>query len=166
MPGIVPPAGQHPGSVGRRGDADARAHVAEIPGILEQHHRRQPRVGEHDGGIDRCPLGERDNPRGRRQRRELGEHLRLDLTHHRGDPLGDVGREQVAEAGQLRGVRCECLKHHGAEAQGVLQRMKSFQHGERRVAPCASEAWDRRAVLHAPMIARDRARPGVKRVYR
>ena len=80
MPGIVAAGAEHAGDVGGGGDAHAGAHVAEIAGVLEQHDRRGPPVGQHRGGIDRRALGQRHHPRRRRQRSEPVEDRRVDLA--------------------------------------------------------------------------------------
>jgi hypothetical protein len=43
---------------------------------------------------------------------------------------------------KLSGVRCDGLEHGRPEANGVLERVKSFEHRQRRVASRAPEARD------------------------
>jgi len=71
---------EHAGDVRRGGHAHARAHVAEVTRVLQQHHRLAPLAGEHDRRIDRRTLGERDHTGGGRERSELLEHIRFDLA--------------------------------------------------------------------------------------
>ena len=103
MPGVVAAGAEHAGGVGGGGDAHAGAEVAEIARVLEQHHRRRARVGEHRGGVDGSALGERDHPGRGCERRELVEDRRVDLARQRGQALGEVGCELARQALELGG---------------------------------------------------------------
>ena len=56
-------AREHAGDVRGRRDANARAHVAEIARILEQHDRRRPPIGEHGVRVHHRALGKADHAR-------------------------------------------------------------------------------------------------------
>jgi pyrroloquinoline-quinone synthase len=154
MPGVVAAGGEDRGHVGGGCDADARTHVAEVAGILEQDHRGGPLLGEHRGRVDRGALCQCHHPGRRRQRRELLEDRRLDLTGERAQAVAQVGREQGGQTVELGGVAGDDLEDRGAEAKGMLECMEAFEHGERGIASCAPKARDERSVLHGPMIAR------------
>jgi len=93
MPGVVAAGAQYPGDVGGGGYAHACAHIAEIAGVLEQHHRCGPRVGEHGGAIDGGALSQRDHACGRREWREAVEHSGVDLPREREQASAELGRK-------------------------------------------------------------------------
>ena len=107
------------------------------------------RVGEHRGGIDRAALGQRDHAGGWRQRRELGKDGGLDRTREREQARAQIGGEERREALELDRVRGDHLEQRSVEAEGVLERVEPFEHGERGVAPRTAKARDQRAVGHA-----------------
>ena len=59
---------------------------------------------------------------------------------------GYVGRELGGELLQPHAICARGLQHGGAEAQGVLERVQSLEHGQRRVAARATVAWDERSM--------------------
>ena len=97
MPGVVAAGGEHRGGVRGRADAHAGAHVAEVARVLQQHHGRGTRIGEHSGRVDRGALGEGDHAGRRGQRGQLGEYVGGDLARERDHLRGHVGRELGGE---------------------------------------------------------------------
>ena len=152
MPRVVPAGAQHGRGVGRGGYAYAGAHVAEIARILQQDHGRGARVAEHGRHIDDGPLGQRDHAGGGRQRRELSKHIRGDLMCEREHLRAHIGRQLRGELLQLCTVGAGDLQHVGAETQGVLERVQSLEHRQRRVAPRAAISRDERSVARHPAI--------------
>ena len=71
VPGVVVAGGEHRGGVRRRGDADAGAHVAHRPRVLEEDDRRRTRSGEDRADVDPGAAGDRDDAGSRRLRHQL-----------------------------------------------------------------------------------------------
>jgi hypothetical protein len=152
-PWVVASRRQNTGRIRCRRHAHARAQVAEIARILEQHEGLAARSGEHCHRVDRRALCQRDHAGARRQRGELREHLRADLLRHLAQASCDIRREQIGQPLELGAVAAEHLQHVRAEAQRVLERMKAFEHRQARIAPRAPEARNERSLLHSAIIA-------------
>ena len=109
VPRVVAAGGEHGGGVGGGGDAHAGAHVAEVAGILEQHHRRwragrRARRGASTAGRSASAI----TPVARRQRRELRRTPPASTSRASvRDALGEVGRERRRQALELGAVARE-----------------------------------------------------------
>ena len=79
--------------------------------------------------------------------------LRRDLAGQREQPFGEIGRQRGRETIELRGVAANDLRHVGAKAQSVLERMKALEHRQRSIAPSAPEARDERSLGHRAIMA-------------
>ena len=153
VPRVVAAGGEHAGDVGGGGDAHAGAHVAEVARVLEQDHGRRARgrrAPRRDRRVRRS--ARRDHARSAGQRRELGEDGGLDLARERAQARAQIGRERAASRSSSAASAETTSSSAGAEAQGVLERVKAFEHGERGIAPRAAKARDERSVLHGAMI--------------
>jgi glyoxalase family protein len=145
----VAPGREHPRHVGGRGNPHASPHVAQVAWILEQHDRPGPIAPKHGRRIDRRPLGKRDHPGRRRQRRKLLEHLPGHPPRELVHPPGLVGRKLRGEPIERADVTAHDLDHARSKPQSVLQRVEAFEHGQRRVAAGPPEAGYQRPFLHA-----------------
>ena len=148
VPRVVTAGRQHAADVGRCGDAHAGPHVAEVARVLEQHHGRRARIGEHGGEVHGGALGQAHHAGARRERRELVEDRGLDAADEGVQALAQIGGEPRGEAVELGRIRRDGLEHVRAEAQRVLEGMEAFEHRQRGVAPRAAEARDERSILH------------------
>jgi len=139
MPRVVAARREHPRDVRCSAHTDAGTHVSEVPRILQQHYRRRAAVPEHGHRVDLGPQRERDHPRGGGERRQPLEHGGVDGSCERTDARPQVRSKPCRQALELLGVVGVDLEHRRAEAQGVLQGVKTLEHGEPRVAPRAAE---------------------------
>ena len=144
VPRVLVARGQHAGRVRSRADADARADVAKVARVLEQHDWGGSLVGEQRGNVHRRALGEGDDVRRCRQRGELRKHLPGDLADQLEHARRKLGCELARQALELARVAAGDLDQLRAEAHGVLERVKAFEHRERAVAACAAVAGDER----------------------
>jgi glyoxalase family protein len=153
MPGIVASGREHRRGVGGCGDAHTRSHVAEVARVLEQHDRQLARVGEGDGGLAGGALGEGDHAGRWRERRKRCEHGAVDLPRELVQARAEIRRElrcESVERGEVGGVDFD---DRSVETQRVLDRVETFEHGERGIAARASVARDERSVLHSAIMA-------------
>ena len=130
-------------------DPDGRAHVPQVPGRVQEHHRPGAGRGQQPGQVDRRATSDGRNTRGRRRRTQRGERVGVDSPRLPYELVPHVGGQALGQLRGRGGVHRHDLHQLRAEPQRVLDRVEALEHNQRRVAARCPEA-RRDVAAHQP----------------
>ncbi len=153
LPRIAPTDHQHRCRAGSRCDPHHRAEIAGMRGILEQHDRRRLRCFEGARHVDllaapRSPA--RRSPAASAPAR--ANVVGADLLDNLLQLTAQIRREIPRQPHQHRTIGGAGKLDPRAETQGMLERVKAFQNGQRRIGARDGKALDQGPrVAHRPI---------------
>ena len=151
VPGVVAAGGEHRRRVGSGGGPDAGPDVAHRARVLKQHDRSGAGLAPGRPDVDGRTAGDRDDAgAGRVRHRSFIAAASTGALRSASEPTRS-GASSAASRSSSADIHRNCLDHVGAEAQGVLERVKALQQGESRVAAGGAVALNN-GVAHRPIM--------------